>query len=147
MSLKNVIKPDHAAMNQYELAILGLPKIVFTKVSGLEDETDGVDLPDRTHASGGQSKPFEITAEMPTHHDAEMAALELWLQEGRDPVTPTYKKSGVMIYKKISGEIAKTYSLLGMWCKKQKTPEVEMANEGEQAFTEWTFSIDEKLPI
>lgn len=146
MSLKNKLQPDHAAVNAYELLVEGLPPITFTKVSGMEDETETTDLPDRTSASGGQSKPFDVTAEMPIHHSAEMAALENWLQEGRDPVQPTYKKTGTMVYKTISGNVAKAYTMIGMQCKKQKLPDSEMENEGEVSLCEWTFRVDEKIP-
>lgn len=147
MTLKNLINPDHAADNKYELVVVGLPPIIFTEVTGLEDETEMVDMPDKTTQSGGQSLPFEIVGKVPVHHIAEMAALELWLAEGRDPVTPTFEKVGTMVYKTIGNNIAKSYTLLGMKCSKQKMPDVAMKNSGELAVCEWTFKVDEKLPI
>lgn len=143
MSLKNTIKPNHAPINKYELLVLGLPSILFTEVSGIEQEIQKVDLPDRTSASGGQTSPFEITAMLPLHHDTELAACESWYKEGQDPVTPTYKKTATMIYKSIDNTVAKSYSLLGMWISKIKMPDTEMANEGEMAQVELTFTVDD----
>lgn len=143
MTLKNLVKPNHVPMNKYELLVLGLPSILFTQVSGIEQETQKVDLPDRTSASGGQAAPFEITAMLPLHHDAELAAIEAWYKEGQDPVTATYKKTGTMIYKAIDDTVARSYSLLGMWISKLKYPDTEMANEGELAQVEVTFTVDD----
>lgn len=144
MTLKNVIQPDHAPINKYELSVLGLPKIIFTKVSGMEQEVKKTTLPDFTVASGGESDPFEITAEIPLHHEAEIQALEDWHNEGKDPVQLTYKKPGTMTYKRASGAVARAYSLLGMWPPKLKYPDTDMADAETPAVLEVTFSIDDK---
>lgn len=144
MSLKNVIQPDHAPINKYELSILGLPKIIFTKVSGMEQETKKSTLPDTTSVSGGECDPFEITCEVPIHHDAEVQALEDWHQEGKAPVTATYKKPGTMTYKRISGAVARAYSLEGMWVTKLKYPDADMSDAETPAVIEVTISVDDK---
>jgi len=146
MTLKNQINPDHAADNKYELEVVTLPKITFIEVSGFEEETEMVDMPDRTKQSGGQSKPFEFTAKVPLHHTAEIAACDIWYEQGKDPVSPDYEKVGTMNYKTIGDNVAKTYTLLGMKCSKRKTPDVAMSNEGEVAANEYTFWVDEMLP-
>ena len=115
--------------------------------SGLEDETESVSLPDRTMASGGNSLPVEFTATTFEHHTAERAALELWLREGRDPVSPTYKKVGTLIKRNIYGEVASTTSLTGLWIKKKETSELDLSNEGEPALLTWTLQADSALPI
>lgn len=143
MTLKNVIQPNHVPINKYELSVLGLPKIIFTQVSGIEQETQKVTLPDRTSASGGQSEPFEVTAQLPLHHDNEVGAIESWYKEGQDPVSATYKKPGTMLYKRIDDSVAKTYSLIGMWVSKLKMPDADMSNEGEPAMVEVTFTVDD----
>ena len=89
--MKGVLAPDHIPKNKYELRVRGLPPITFTAVSGLEEELDKVDLPDRTGASGGNTKNGEFTARMPTHHTTERIALEAWFAECQDPVPRTYK--------------------------------------------------------
>lgn len=144
MTLKNVIQPDHAPINKYELAILGLQKITFTKVSGMEQETKKTTLPDTTAVSGGETDPFEITAEIPLHHDQELQELEDWHDESKDPVTLTYKKPGSMTYKRSSGAIARSYSLIGAWVTKIKYPDTDMSDSETPAMVEVTISIDDK---
>lgn len=144
MSLKNKIQPDHAPINKYELQILGLPKITFTKVSGMEQEVKKTNMPDMTAVSGGESESFEITAEIPLHHDAEIQAIEDWHDEGKDPVQLTYKKSGTMEYKRASGVTARAYALIGVWIPKLKYPDADMSDSETPAMLEITMSIDDK---
>lgn len=144
--MKGTIKPDHIGRNHYSLSVLGLPPIVFTSVSGLENTLQTADMPDRTKASGGHRGTSEIVAMHPPHHQVEEAALEAWLRESQDPVSPSYKKVAALTLKSLSGTYSKVYTLLGMFPTKQKLPDMEMENEGELALTEWTFSIDDVLP-
>jgi len=143
MTLKNLIQPNHAPINKYELLVLGLPSVLFTDVTGIEQETQKVTLPDRTAASGGQSEPFEVVAKLPLHHTSEVSAIEAWYKEGQDPVTANYKKTGTMIYKAINDTIVKSYSLIGTWISKLKYPDTDMTNEGEPALLEVTFTVDD----
>lgn len=147
MTIKGSIKPDHIALNQYQLLVVGLPPITFTTVGDIEEELETVELPDRTKASGGNTKAGEFTATMPMHHLVELAALELWYKEGQHPVTATYKKPGTMIYKGIDGKVFKSYSLTGLFISKRKLPGTDMKNAGEMAEVELTFSFDDVLPI
>jgi len=145
--MKGAIQGDHIPLNKYQLIVLGMPELIFTEISGLEEELETVDLPDRTVASGGQTKTLEFTATLPAHHLIMQAAMELWFVEGRDPVASTYKKTATLILKSISGSTLRTYSLLGLFVCKRATPDLEMANEGEMATIEWTFKADQMLPI
>lgn len=142
MVMKGAVLPGHIPVNSYELLIIGMPPILFTEVSGFEQETEKVNLPDRTVASGGNEKPTEFTAKIFEHHTVELAALELWRREGIDPVTPTYKKVGTLIKKNIHGQITTTRSILGLWITKRGDSDLELANEGEPAMIEFTFSAD-----
>lgn len=142
MVMKGAVLPKHIPVNNFELIVVGLPPILFTKVSGFEDETDKVNLPDRTVASGGNSKPVEFTGESFEHHTIELAALEIWRLQGVDPVDPLYKKVGTLIKKNISGQIVTTRTLIGLWITKRKDSDMDLANEGEPAMIEWTFSAD-----
>ena len=142
MVMKGSVQPGHIPLNNYELIIIGMPPILFTEVSGLEQETETTDLPDRTVASGGNVKATEFTAMSFEHHSIELAALELWRREGVDPVSPTYKKIGTLIKKNIHGEIASTRTITGVFIKKRTDPDMELANEGEPSLIEWTFSVD-----
>lgn len=147
MVLQGTVQPGHIPVNNYELIVVGLPPMVFTKISGFETVNESVELPDRTRASGGNRKPVEFTGMSFEHHTAERAALEFWFQEGKDPVSPTYKKVGTLIKRDIHGRVASTNSILGLWITKKKAPDLDLANEGEPALIEWTFSADSVQPI
>lgn len=142
MVLKGSVQPGHIPVNNYELIVIGLPAILFTQVSGLEQETQTVDLPDRTKASGGNEPAVEFTALSFEHHRVEVAGLEFWRREGQDPVSQNYKKIGTLIKKNIHGAISSTRTLIGLWIIKRKDPDLDLANEGEPAMIEWTFSAD-----
>jgi hypothetical protein len=144
--MKGVIASDHMSTNNFELLMLGMPSLTVVEASGLEDELQTVELPDRTVASGGNRSATEFDISIPAHHKGEIAACEIWLREAQDPVTPTYKKPGTLIMKSLSGNTTLTFSLLGVFCKKRVTPDLEMANEGEQANITYTLSVDDILP-
>jgi hypothetical protein len=145
--MKGSIQPAHIAVNLYELLFVGIPKLTATTVSGLEEELQAVDMPDRTKASGGHTGPSEFTATFPLHHSTEVLALEAWFREGQHPVSPTYKKPGSLLMQSISpiGAV-RTYQLVGVFMTKRKLPDLDMANDGELALAECTFSVDQILP-
>jgi len=147
MSLKGIIQPDHASLNQFELFVVGLPRIVFITVSGISEELQIVDMPDRTKASGGQTNPVEFTAQTMMHHLVERLALEAWYKEGQDPVTSTYKKVATLINKSIQGNVKATFTLPGCFIYQRNLPDYDKANEGEPAMIEWGFSADDILPV
>lgn len=145
--LKGKIKDDHIPLNKAELLVPGIPNLVAVTISGLEYLTQDVDLPDRTSASGGQTEAVEFEIEVPMHHEAEIAGLDLWAQQGRDPVTPGYKRPVTYRFNSLSGQKKKSYTLLGTWNKGLKTPDADMANEGELAMITYVLKCDEVLPI
>lgn len=145
--MKGTILPGHIGVNRYNLVVLGAPALVFHEVSGMESETPFVELPDRTQASGGEEGVGEFTVMQPMHHKVERAFMEVWLQEGRDPVTPTYKKVATMIWTDIHGVERTSWSLVGLAVSKRGTPDGEMANDGEMAAIEWTFKYDSMVPV
>lgn len=145
--MKGVIQGDHIPVNKFQLLMAGLPPLVITELSGIEDELETADLPDRTVASGGNRKATEFTMMIPMHHLVEQAAMELWYREGQDPVLPTYKKIGTLVHQSISGAVLRTFTLVGVFPKKRGLPDLEMVNEGEMAGVEWTMSADDIEPI
>ena len=147
MGLKGIIQPNHVPLNKFQLFVVGIPQIVFVQVSGIEEQLDVVDMPDRTKASGGNTKPVEFTGMTMMHHVVERVALESWFKEGQDPVTPTYKKIGTLIHKGIRDNILATFTLPGLFITGRKLPDLDLANEGEPAMIEWTFSADDILPV
>lgn len=145
--MKGDIRADHIPVNKWSMIILGMPPLTIVEQSGIEEELQTTELPDKTRVSGGNTMPVEFTARMPMHHLEEQAAMELWFSDSQDPVASNYKKNATVIYKSISGNVLRTYSLVGVFPTKRVLPDLDMANEGELALVEWTFSADLPLPI
>lgn len=145
--MKGVIKPDHMPVNNYQFLVLGLLELTAVEISGIEDELQTTELPDRTVASGGNRGPTEFTIMIPLHHTLEQAGMEIWYKESQDPVLPTYKKPCTLIHKSLSGQSQRSFTLVGVFPKKRTLPDLEMANEGEAAMVEWTMSADDVIPI
>ena len=142
MVMKGTVQPGHIAKNNFELIVVGLPPFIITEFSGLEQETESSEMPDRTVVSGGNVKATEHDIKTFEHHLVETAALELWRREGIDPVSPTYKKGGTLIKRNIHGEVASVRIVQGIWIKKRTDDDLEMANEGEAVMITWSLSID-----
>ena len=147
MGIKATLQPDHIPVNKYQLLILGMPALNLTKISGIEEEVDVVDLPDRTRASGGNAQAFEFTCELPMHHGGEVAAMEIWYEEGKDPVSSTYKKAGTLLMTSGTGGKVRSHTITGMWLSKRKLPDLDFDNEGEMAVIEWTVQADNIAPL
>jgi hypothetical protein len=145
--VKGEILPDHIAVNKYTFQIVGLIPVTALEVSGIEDELETTELPDRTVASGGFRKATEFSAKVPLHHTLEQAALEKWFRDSQDPIAPDYKKAVTLTHESLSGKTARTFSLAGVFPKKRALPDLEAKNEGEIALVEWTFSADDVLPL
>jgi hypothetical protein len=145
--MKMTLFPDHIPVNNFSLVVVGGPPLIqFITIDGLEEELETVDLPDRTKASGGNTKAIEFTATHPKHHTAEDLFLEGWFIEA-STVLPTYKKAGTLIVQSISFLNTRTYNLIGLFPSKRKTADLDMGNEGELNVTEWTFNADMMIPI
>ena len=145
--MKGAVLPDHIGINKYQLLIQGVAPLTITEATGMEDELQTTELPDRTVASGGNRKATEFTMMVPAHHTAEQAALELWYRESQDPVSPTYKKPCTLTLESISGNATRGYTLSGVFPKGRNTPDLEKKNEGEIALIEWVMSVDDIIPI
>lgn len=143
--IQGAIQPNHIPVNKYELNIPGLPPITFTKIAGIEQELETVDLPDRTTASGGNTKAFEFACETAEHHKAEQAALEAWFAASQAAATG-YKKAATLTKKTVDGATLRNFTLLGIYPFKRKLPDLDMKNEGEMGVVEWTFKGDLILP-
>ena len=147
MTLKNTIDPNHVPLSKYQLNVLGLPLLKLTKVGGIEKVLKVANLPDKTSASGGQQDPFDLVCELPLHHSAERQAIEEWYKEGQDPVTATYKKSGVMSYKAIDDSVSAAYSLIGAFCMRLKYPDSDMEDDETMGVLEFTLRVDDAEPL
>ena len=147
MGVKGKLKKDHIPVNKFTLIVVGIDvPITFTTISGIEEELDVADLPDRTKASGGNTKAFEFTGKVPMHHLAEQAALEKWLIEGQDPVSPLYQKTGTLIHESITGLTVQSYTLDDVFTFKRTLPELDINNEGDLAEVEWSFAGNDIYP-
>ena len=146
--MKHVLLPDHIPTNKYNLVIAGLGgTITVVSVGSLEREIDRVELPDRTAASGGRTKPFTFDVKVPTHHAEEIALMDQWAEDCQDPVSPDYKKTGTLSKISISGLSRYVVTLIGLWVQKDTTPDLEMNEEGSMSEKTYTMSCDDFLPV
>lgn len=145
--MKGSIKPAHIPVNKYQLIVIGLPDLTPITVSGIEEELQTIDLPDRTKASGGNTGPSECTIAIPLHHTVEYLAMEQWFSDCQGRVAPNYKKNATLIMQSVvAGGPSRTFSLVGTFITKRTLPDLEQANEGEMAAVEYMLSIDQILP-
>ncbi len=144
--MKGLIKENHIPLNNYRLMVLGLG-FTITELSGIEEEIQVVDLPDRTKASGGTRPPIEFTINTPMHHLTEQVLLESWYKEAQDPVLSSYKKVGTLLMFSNTGDIRRSFTLTGLFIFKRTLPDMSMENEGEMAGVEWTLSADDIIPL
>ncbi len=145
--MKGEIKADHIPVNKFRFSVLGLLELTAVEVSGIEDELETTQLPDRTVATGGNRGPVEFSIMIPMHHSLEQAGMELWFREAQDPVLPTYKKPCTLSHLSLTGTGNRNFTLVGVFPKKRTLPDLEMANEGEMANVEWLMSADDVIPI
>jgi len=145
--MKGIIQSDHIPVNKYTLIVAGIVvQIIPTEISGVEEELESVTLPDRTVATGGNTKASETTIKVPMHHTAEIVAMEIWFQEGQNPVSPLYKKSAVLIMRSLTGNSLRTRSWIGVHVSKRTDPDLEMENEGDMAVIEYELKINSVIP-
>jgi hypothetical protein len=147
--MKSVLQPEHVARNRYEMIVLGMPSFTFTKLTGIEQALDVVDLPDRTKASGGRAQAGTMGAAIPAHHTLEYAAMLAWIEDAKAPVGENYKKTATIILKPIGNSVAKTRTItvLGVWPSKKAISDQEMDNDGEMTELEVDLNFDDMLPV
>jgi hypothetical protein len=146
MSLQGKVNDDHGTLNQYTFAIIGLPPLTVTKVSGIPEELQVTTMPDRRVESEGNTAATEVTISIPAHHIQDQAVMELWWDLCKK-AQPGYKKDGVVVIKRASGMLARSLTIHGVFIKKRSTPELAMETENGTAEIEWVFSIDEVMPV
>lgn len=144
--MKGVIQKDHMPVNNGTLKVLGLPEITFTTISGITLATTEVELPDATVVSGGKRSPWEMTVTVPTHHLVEIAAMDLWVEQGKNG-SNGYKKAGSIIFESVSGGKFKTYSVLGVWARDLTLPDQDMGNDGDMNVNTYVLRGDDALPV
>ena len=146
--MKGVIDEDHIPVNKYTFTVVGGGVMMVTSVTGLEEELDTVDLPDRTVASGGRSGPVEIVISIPEHHVVDQIVMEAWFKEAgaggvSGPVLPTYKKPATLVVESLSTAISRTIGFTDMFPSKRSMSDREMGDNGEMAVVEWTMKASD----
>lgn len=149
MAAKGTIQADHISANKFKLIAVGtlVPEFTVISLSGLEEELEVVDMPDRRRVSGGNTTAVEIEVETPAHHTLEQAAWEAWYKEAQDPVSPTYKKVATLVLFRIGGSVGRTFSLVGVFPRKRALSDLSMEDEGADVRITWTLVADEVTPI
>lgn len=147
--MKGVIKPDHIPINKFRLLVIGTISPTFTVIStsSIEEELETEELPDRTWVSMGRTGPVEFSISIPMHHRLEMAAMELWFAEGRDPISPGYKKPGVLTHSSLSGGTDVSYVFTDLFPCKRGLPALELGAEGEMAVVTWHLKASIVIPL
>jgi uncharacterized protein (DUF305 family) len=143
--MKGVIRPDHIPKNKFKFMVNGLPDLTVVTHSGLEENTDAVDLPDKTKASGGRTNPVEFTVGIPAHHTEEINAMDAWKKEGEGDVQATYKKVAILTMMSLSGSNIFTHICVGTFITGRNVTEVDMGNDGEMEIVEYTLSSDDVM--
>lgn len=148
MPIKGTMQPDILQVHKFQLIVTGLPiPFTLTSLSGIEDELDVAELPDRTNASGGRRKQIEFEIGIPAHHALEITQMEAWFQECQDPVSPLHKKpASVIIYSQSNLKYG-TIALWGLFPSKRAMPDLELDNDGEMAVITYTMKADNSSPF
>jgi hypothetical protein len=141
------IQTDHIGDNAYNFSVTGLGEIDAVEIGELTEELRTVDLPDGTRASGGKTNPVEFELSVPAHHNLTVAKMEAWYQEGKDPVSPGYKKPGVLTLKRMSGSNGRQYSCLGIFVTGRGIPGSKLEGDGAMQVLKYPMSVDQVLPF
>jgi len=143
MPIKGTILPDYLPVNKFQLVVTGLPvPMTLMSLSGLEDELDVAELPDRTNGAGGRKKQAEIEVSIPAHHKLEIFQMEVWYRECQDPVSPLHKKVAQILVNSQSNLGLGFITLVGVFISKRSLPDLELDNDGEQMVVTYTLKID-----
>lgn len=146
--MKGDIAANHYPLNKYKLEFTDLTINVFTEIGGFEEELEAVDMPDRTRASGGNTKPAELTLRVPLHHASDLKKMDKWFKDCQGNVATNYKKTGTLTNLSLTNaaNTAYAHTLEGCFLTKRAFPDQAMENEGGMAYAEYTMSIDDVVP-
>ncbi len=147
MAIKGTVDPDHIPVTKYGLAVAGGPELTPMSIGGLEEEMAVIELPDKTVASSGRTNPVELPVTIPSHHIVEIAFMEVWYQEGQDPVTPTYKKPATITLSSLTNNTQLGFTLPDAFVSKRVLPDRELDNDGEMSTHEYTINASQMLPL
>lgn len=142
MGMKYGLAPNPILTTNYKLQIVGAPPIPFVSVGGLEQEIPKVELPDKTSHSSGRTNPGETEVAVPAHEAVAITYMNIWFAQGKDPIIPGYKKTGLLTVD--SGNMLSIFArtMIGCWVSKEGTPDVAMGEDGEMAVIKYNISYD-----
>lgn len=141
--IKGVLQENRVQDNKYALVVQpGVGMCTLTAVSGLEQEIDKAELPDRTARSGGRTKAIEFDVTQPMHHTLEVLAWELWWTMCSNSV-PGYLKLGLLTLFDDRNIPVKKFILPKLWITKRKHSDNELDSEGKMGTITWTLSADD----
>lgn len=141
------LKENPAQTDKYTFAVLGLPLLNPTEVSEIEQDTKSLAMPDGTAVTTGNTEAGEFTITIPNHEVVQIAGMDLWVQQGREPVDPLYKKTAVLIDYRVTGEACRTRTLFGAFAKKTTEAGYAMKPDSELAVTKYLISFDSVVSI
>ena len=143
LAIKNQIQELRIPVNKFQLIVQpGVGQITVISLTGLEEELDAPELPDRTIRSGGRSKPVEIDVVQPMHHTSEVLLMEAWWNLCKYSVAG-YLRLGMLIQMNETGIPTKRWTLPNIWIKKRAHSDLELENDGEMATITWTMQTDQ----
>ena len=146
MVAKGAVLANHIPVNNFKMTVTGgNVDLLFITLTMPEFETETIDLPDRTQASGGNVLPGESVGSIMGHHNSEVDYLETWRKDGIGKVKTTYKRACTIAEYGIDGKIVRSQGWKGVRIKKVKKTDRDLADPGAPAMYEYTFGIDELL--
>lgn len=143
---KGVVEEGAALDNSFRLEIPVLGTIYAVKFGALEQELKTTILPDSTAQATGKIDPIETDFETMAHHDAEVAALELWYTACRTGA-PGAKQVGILHALGADGQPVRSYLLDGCLLKGRTVPEFDAGGDGAGVMLRWKIIIDNVIPL
>lgn len=141
---KGALSAGYIPVNKFSLSVADVADLKVVEVSGIEQELETVELPDKTVVTSGRLGVTEFTIKMPAHESTAMDAMDTWWKMcyGTN-ATSGYKKDATLLLLDTYGGTKSSWTISGMFPTKRALPELNAASEGEMAMAEWTFKADD----
>jgi hypothetical protein len=146
---KGELSVGYIPNNKFILSIpeLGVGDLKIIEVSGIEQELETVELPDKTVATSGRAGIIEFTIKIPAHEDGSIAAINRWFMGCRGNVASDYKKDGTLTLQNTFGTTVSSWTISGMFPTKRTLPELNSSGAGDLTMAEWAFKADDVVKI
>jgi len=141
---KGSLSVGYIPVNKFTLSVADVADLKVVEVSGIEQELETVELPDKTVVTSGRLGVTEFTIKIPAHETTAMGAMDVWWKMCYGVnATSGYKKLATLLLLDTFGATKSSWSITGMFPTKRALPELNAASEGEMAMAEWTFKADD----